>query len=221
MRKPCGLVICWGLWSGTAALAAGGHHAVDDAAMLEPGQCQLELWLEEGDDRRRLQHAGPACRLGAVELGLNLDRSRTRGEPRLSSWGPQLKWVTALRPGLAVGAVWAATWQDRGPRLAGQSLLLPLSWQAGESLALHLNIGRDFRRGAADVTRRGLALEWTPLPQWQGLGEYFHDGQRGHARLGLRYLASDTLSWDLSRARPRGAAGGAWWSLGISWTFEP
>ena len=26
------------------AYAAGGHHAVEDAALLEPGQCQVEFW---------------------------------------------------------------------------------------------------------------------------------------------------------------------------------
>ena len=29
-----------------AARAAGGHHSVDDATILDPGQCQLETWFE-------------------------------------------------------------------------------------------------------------------------------------------------------------------------------
>lgn len=54
------------------AQAAGGHPAVDDANLLEPGQCKLELWGErESGAARTLVHAGPGCRVGAVELGLS------------------------------------------------------------------------------------------------------------------------------------------------------
>ena len=28
------------------ARAAGGHHAVDDAVMIEPGLCEFETWAE-------------------------------------------------------------------------------------------------------------------------------------------------------------------------------
>lgn len=50
------------------ARAAGGHHAVDDAAILEPGQCYIETWLgRETRGARRLLHAGPACRVAGVD----------------------------------------------------------------------------------------------------------------------------------------------------------
>ncbi|MDB5847914.1 MAG: hypothetical protein JWP29_1666, partial [Rhodoferax sp.] len=39
------LVLLGGLAAGAGALAAGGHHAVDDAAILDAGQCELESWL--------------------------------------------------------------------------------------------------------------------------------------------------------------------------------
>ena len=62
------------------AHAAGGHHAVDDAAILEPGECQVETWAdrERGGDRT-LVHVGPACRIGPLEIGVNLDRTRMVG----------------------------------------------------------------------------------------------------------------------------------------------
>jgi hypothetical protein len=34
------------LQTAPSALAAGGHHAVDDAALLAEGACQLETWFE-------------------------------------------------------------------------------------------------------------------------------------------------------------------------------
>ena len=57
------------------AHAAGGHHAVDDAALLDVGKCKVEGWLErETGGTRTLAHAGAGCRVGPVELGLNLDK---------------------------------------------------------------------------------------------------------------------------------------------------
>ena len=43
--------------------AAGGHHAVDDAAMLDPGQCQIETWFdhENGTHARCCMPARPAA----------------------------------------------------------------------------------------------------------------------------------------------------------------
>lgn len=211
------LAAVWLGLQGTAQ-AAGGHHAVDDAAILEPGQCQAEFWFERADGRR-LAHVGPACRLGDVELGLNLDDGRLSGAPGLRSGGPQLKWATELLPTLSVGAVWDATWQNTQPHRMGQSLLIPLTWAPREDVAIHLNLGRDLRHQAADLTRRGVALEWLPHPQWQGLAEWFDDGLRTHRRLGLRHLVSERLSLDLSRAAPVGQAGDAWWTVGLNWTF--
>jgi hypothetical protein len=211
------LAAAWLALQGTAQ-AAGGHHAVDDAAILEPGQCQTELWLEQADGRR-LEHVGPACRLGSVEVGLNLDRGRLSGAPGLRSGGPQLKWAGELTPTLSIGAVWSATWQSVRPHLAGQSLLIPLTWAPRDDVAIHLNLGRDLRHQATDLTRRGVALEWLPHPQWQGLAEWFDDGQRTHRRLGLRHLVSEQLSLDLSRAAPVGQGRDAWWTVGLNWTF--
>lgn len=212
------MAAAWLGLQGTAQ-AAGGHHAVDDAAMLEPGQCQAELWLEQADGRR-LAHLGPACRLAGVELGFNLDDGRLGGAPGLRSGGPQLKWATELLPTLSLGAVWSATWQNAAPHRAGQALLVPLTWAPRADVAIHVNLGRDLRHQAADLTRRGVALEWSPQPQWQGLAEWFDDGLRAHRRLGLRHLVSQQLSLDLSRAAPVGRAGDAWWTFGLNWTFD-
>lgn len=207
------------LEAGMPAWAAGGHHAVDDAAILEPGQCVLEVWLEHAADRR-LQHVGPACRVHGVELGLNLDRNAQDGLRPVRSGGLQLKWATALSPTFSLGAVWGSTWQSETPRHAGQSLLLPLTWQISPELVVHVNLGRDFRRRAADVTRRGAAIEWQPLAQWQGLVEWFDDGQRAQRRVGLRHLFSERLTLDLSRAEGVARPHGAWWTLGLNWLFD-
>ena len=47
-----------------SALAAGGHHAVDDAAILSRGECEGETWFSGEAGGRRLLHAGTNCRVG-------------------------------------------------------------------------------------------------------------------------------------------------------------
>ncbi len=197
------------------AQAAGGHHFVDDASMLEPGQSQLELWTEQAP-RRDLEHLGPGWHFAGLEWGLNLDRAHAHDAPVLHSGGLQVKWAREWLPGWSAGAVAGVNWQSEAPHHAGQWLLLPVSWQAAPGLAVHLNVGRHFPRGMAAHSWRGIAVEWQPLQRWQGLVEWFHDGQGPLHRVGLRYLASDAVSIDLSRGAHAGAHGDPWWTLGLN-----
>lgn len=202
------------------AHAAGGHHAVDDAVILEPGECQVEIWADRARaGARTLVHVGPACRVGALEVGLNLDRARIAGDAAVRSGGPQLKWAAPLTASLSVGAVAWTTWQDIEPRLAGSSLVIPLTWQATERLAVHVNLGRDFRRRGPDMQRSGAALEWAALPQWSFVAERFRENEGNFRRFGARYEVSKVLSLDLSQARGLSGAAPAWWTLGVNWTF--
>ena len=212
-------VLAAGLLCPVHGQAAGGHHAVDDASILDPGQCQVEAWLEQGR-QRELQHVGPACHLLGLEFGLNVDRYTTKGEPVSRSGGPQIKWAQELQTGLSWGFVWSATWQSTSPGFAGQALVLPLSWSPREGLTMHVNVGRDFHRQTADQGRYGIALEWQPTSKWQGLIEHWDDGVRAQHRFGVRHLLNESLSVDISRAQPRGAPREAWWSLGLNWAFS-
>ncbi|RQP21516.1 hypothetical protein [Piscinibacter terrae] len=210
-------VLSWFAMAGSA-WATGGHHAVDDASILDPGQCQLELWSEHSP-MHRLAHVGPGCRWGPVEAGVSADRSSDDSEPSRTLWSPQVKWATTLSSQLAAGAVWTLSWQSPSPRRTSQSILLPVTWQPQPSLALHLNLGRDFPRNAYRVVRRGTAIEWQALPQWQALAEWFDDGQQGNRRLGLRHAWNTQVSLDISRAESTGQPRRPWWTLGVNWTF--
>lgn len=203
-----------------AACAAGGHHGVDDASILDPGQCQFEVWAEHSS-AYRLTHAGPACRVGPVEAGIGMDRRTDSGSASTSTlWSPQIKWATPLGDELAVGAVWTLTWQSPAPRQTTHALLLPVSWQPRPSLAFHLNVGRDFPKDGNSVTRRGAAVEWQPHPRWQGLAEWLDDGLRANRRLGLRFSVNNKMSLDLAQARWMDPPHNPWWTLGLNWTFQ-
>lgn len=221
---PHGIALC----ALTAALilpgparATGGHHAVDDAAMLDAGQCQIETWVDrETGGARTLLHAGPACRVGAVELGLNLDRVQLDGARTTSVAGAQIKWARTLSGGWSAGLVFGVAGQDGAPRYLGSTVVVPVTWQVTESLLAHVNVGRDFRRGQADTNRAGLALEWAPLSAWSFVAERFREGSVNFWRAGSRWAFTPTLNIDLSRARSLDSSAAAWWTLGLAWVFE-
>nr|WP_316641665.1 hypothetical protein [uncultured Roseateles sp.] len=214
---PAMALCAWLAGTASPASAAGGHYAVDDAAILEPGQCQLETWLErEAGNARRLLHVGPACRLGPVEIGLNLDRVRLGSSSTTSVLGPQLKWARALTEQLSIGLAAAASWQHHAPHYLGSTLVVPISYQLSDRWLAHINIGRDFRAGQADGSRAGAALEWSPDAAWSLIGERFRDSGANSWRLGGRWNLTPSLSLDLSRAKGLGPRPPAWWSLGLN-----
>lgn len=200
--------------------AAGGHFAVDDAAILDPGQCQFETWFErEAGGKRTLAHVGPACRLGFAELSLNIDRTRTAGAGSSTVSGIQGKWARALPGGLSIGAVVATAWQDDTPHQAGSTVVLPLTWQPAEGWQIHVNGGRDFVRDAPDSVRAGMAVEWTATPACSFIAERFREQRADRWRLGARYLLTPAVNMDLSRTQGLGDAASSW-TLGLTWAFE-
>jgi hypothetical protein len=202
------------------AYAAGGHHAVDDATILDPGTCQFEVWIDHAaGGRGTLLHAGPGCRVGPVELSLNIDHFHADGVGAVSAVGPQLKWVREIVPALSAGIVVSAAVRDRSPNVVGSSVVVPLTWEAGESVRIHVNAGRDFLHDAANLSRSGAAVEWTAAPDWSLMAERFREVGLDFWRAGIRYSPCSGLSIDLSRAE--GLAGApSRWALGLNFAFD-
>lgn len=203
------------------AHGAGGHHAVDDAAILEPGQCQFETWTDrEAGAARTLIHVGSACRVGPAEVGLNVERTRLRDGSATVGAGPQIKWARTLGDKLSVGALVSANWQDTSTRFVGSTGVLLLTWQPSETLLAHVNVGRDFLHRDLDEMRAGVALEWAPVPAWSFVAERYREGGVNMWRAGARYVLSSAVNVDFSQAR--GVSGSALirWTLGVLWVFD-
>jgi hypothetical protein len=214
----------------TQTHAAGGHHSVDDAAILDAGQCQVETWTERhAKSSQGLLHIGPACRVGAVELGLNLERERSSSgsEGRTLRAGPQLKWAFAIGDSLSAGVLASANWQSNTPpegratslRFASSSVVIPVTWQIDDNWRAHLNLGRDFHRAQPSTSHSGAALEWAALPTVSFVAERFRESNSNAWRAGVRWTPVQALSIDLSRAQGLRADAPAWWTLGFTWAF--
>ena len=171
----CGGLAFW-VVSG-AACAAGGHFDVDDAAMLDPGRCQVEGWATRRDGSANGgpaatgAHAGAACRVGPFEWGLNLDRSWGAGGGA-TAIGPQVKWVSGTDDGVLAWGVAASASFDavHGGRPA-LTLLVPVRIALGPAWVAHLNLGLDRDAAGLRTRRQGAAAEWVLGPRLTLLAE--------------------------------------------------
>ncbi|MCG2595708.1 hypothetical protein LZ009_23265 [Ramlibacter sp. XY19] len=214
------LALAAALVAGTAQ-AAGGHHNVDDAAILPRGECEQESWFTRIDGGRQRLHAGVNCRVGPVELGLAGEHGRLGGEPSRTFWGVEVKWARELAEGFSIGFDLSPVAQSNAhPRYAGTSAYAIATWQPRADLALHANYGRDFEHGAADEPRGGLALEWSPVPRWSFVLERYRE-QGGHfVRAGARWAAGRNWTIDLSRAQKIAGPQGSNWTIGVAFDLD-
>jgi len=213
------IAIASSLWAPNA-LAAGGHFAVDDAAILEVGECLIETWWERADHGASLLHLGPACRVGPVELAIDADRIQPRDGAPQTPVGPQIKWATSIDDRVSVGVAALAAWQGSAARYAAATVYAPLTLRIADPLLLNVNVGRDWVRDLPARARAGASLEWQATPAWTVIGERFRQYGGDFARLGVRWQPSDSLGFDLSRAGGIGASSIRTWTLGANWTFD-
>lgn len=219
-RTVRALMFACGALAAPTAMAAGGHHALDDAVIVEPGACQVEGWLTRADAHQRLVHAGGACRIGPVELGVGADHARA-GDSSGTGYQLQAKWAMEVLPGLNAGLSVAGGWAAHArPRHQVTTVAGLLTWFPRDDLAFHLNLGRDFARNDGDQDRSGAALDWTVRPGWSLTAERFVEGGSQFARAGVRWAITEAWSVDLSRAQRLRGPGASNWTLGATWQFR-
>lgn len=205
------------------AMAAGGHHAMDDAAILEEGRCKVEGWFERSGAPARLLHVGVGCRVGPVEVVASSEYERQRGSGPGSQTGHalQAKWATEIAGGFSAGWSVAPQWQARArPRWQATTGIALLMWEATEAVTFHGNIGRDFIRNDADQDRGGLGVDWEFRQGWKLMAERYRQDAGHFARAGLRWEPARDWTVDVSRARRLRGAGDSSWTLGLTREFD-
>lgn len=212
------LVVSW-LASMAAARAAGGHFDVDDAAVLQPGRCQYEVWVTRTlVASTTLLHGGSACRVGPVELGLSDDRVSTATDMH-NLFGSQLKWAANTLDGkLGVGLVWIVGRDLTAGGRPAHTLFVPFTWAAAETLAFNVNLGADRDPDHVRTRRLGLSGEWIAHKQLTVVAERLTYGGAWTSRLGARWSVGGATSVDLSAARI-GAAATHGYSIGLNHEF--
>jgi hypothetical protein len=138
----------------SAALAAGGAHVVEDSEVLEPGLCQVELWVTRFDPGAGYANATPACTLASLprlEWGMQF-QYYWFNEPQVPAQllGPNLK--VNLVPedkGVGVGLYFNSGVNLSTGDLEVATLLVPVTIPLSERFRLNLNAGWQYLRLAA------------------------------------------------------------------------
>ena len=108
--------------------AAGGHHAVDDAALLDVGKCKVEGSAE------RQTGGGPLALPPWQRLpgwrgrtGHCLDNEKQGARGVATSFDPQIKWAYPLNEVLSIGVAASAKFNSQSPRYASSTVVIPLT----------------------------------------------------------------------------------------------
>jgi hypothetical protein len=202
-----------------SAFAAGGHHSVDDASILGPGQCEFETWVTRASRADELLHTGGQCGIAGVEIAVAAEPARQDGA-RSDNWQAQLKWAGELLPHAMAGFSVTPQWDTRAaPRFRGTTVSGLLTLKPLERWQLHANLGRDFLHDG-NLARSGVAADWTtPDGRWLFALERYRENRTDAARAGVRWFASDAWTFDVSRAQRLHGPRPSNWTLALTRSF--
>lgn len=190
---------------------AGRPLATDDAAILDPGDCQVEAWHQHTGSLREWW-AMPACRVGAWELAAG------KGQGRAAV----VQAKTILRAAAEDSDDWAlglAVASQSGPvRQHTVNLPLTLAFMR-KAVLLHLNAGWSRQHGSAGRATWSAGAEFAFARRWSASLESYGARRMAPTRqLGLRYaLVEDRLDLDASVAKTDGAAPQL--AFGMTWAL--
>ena len=202
------------------ALAAGGHHGVDDANILSPGRCEQEDWFSRDQEHTRLLHAGFNCGVGPVELGVAGEHARG-GDASAAAWNVEAKWATQVVDGLKIGWDLQPVWQVNQRPRSGMTRVVGLAtWTPDPAWSVHLNLGHDFVRRGPDFGHYGVGVDWAPIDRWTFTGEGFADQGTRFVRAGARWALTGHLSLDFSRAQRVSGPAPSNYTLGVTFGFD-
>ncbi|MGY2291057.1 hypothetical protein ACW9H6_14325 [Pseudomonas sp. SDO528_S397] len=223
-----GLVIVIGLLS--KAYAAGGAYVVDDGAINDPGQCNVDAWYTANrhDGSTHSQTLSPACTpagLPWLQAGVAVSRANAdgHGETQLS---PQFKAQVWSREdaGLALAASVTAHYALNRPHAYdGTDWNLPLTWQPAQALRLSVNAGWSHAYNGGDPQQRatwGTGLEYRLVDTVTLIAERY--GQQGGDQAwqaGPRLQVSKDVDVDLVLGRSLIGARSQWLTTGATFRF--
>jgi hypothetical protein len=213
-------VVVLGLLAHCAAWAAGGHHSVDDASILESGNCEFETWATRASPANELLHVGGQCGVHGVELAVAAEPSRADGL-RSDAWQAQLKWARPWNDVVLFGFSVTPQWDTRAsPRFQGTTVSTLLTLRPFEGWQFHGNLGRDWLH-EGNQARSGVAADWTTSDKrWQFAVERYVENRSGFARAGVRWFASDKWTFDMSRAQHLSGPRPSNWTVALTRSFS-
>jgi hypothetical protein len=208
------LLCCYSL----LAWSAGGHFAVDDATLADPGRCQIEAWYTRHDRGSREYTLVPACNpTGNLELGLGVTRLSPKSDLQLELSAKTLvRELTLDTIGWGIAVV--SQHNDDLSRLEAIQAYVPVSIPLVPGVLVHANLGWDYQRHDADSMTWGLGTDIGLTDNMHLIGEVWGHHRGGSAaQIGLRFVVKEA-NIDVSYGRNRGGDED-WFTVGTAWTF--
>ena len=203
---------------GQAACAAGGHYAVDDAEILGPERCHIDVWYAYGDQRNDDFTLQPACNPWTnLELGFGVSRLQRDGTRDTIVELAAKRVFRQLEQG-RYGWGMAVTTAHGGAldRIEAATAYLPVSVKLAEALQMNYNLGWAYERQESGNMLWGVGGDASLTPRYNLIAEAY--GARGgetELQAGLRYnLPAWTV--DVSYGRAWDGADD-WVVLGVNW----
>lgn len=216
----------WGL-TAVLMLASGhtqamrGHYVVDDAALADPGRCEVYAWYSRGGSNDQALEGEIACNpLGNLELTVGLGRFRDADgwdtgvaaeaktlfrEPAIGSWG----W----------GLVGRSEWRDTLGSHRNAELYVPVTVAVNDHVLVHVNGGGVWERNDSNTFTWGAALDIALTPDVSLLGESYGTHRGGtEFQVGLRSGLGRGFV-DVSYGWTRSDSSDNWATLGLAWMF--
>jgi hypothetical protein len=225
------------LFLASAAHAAGGAFAVDDAAIDDVGACKVESWVSLASNTDLAAVSTPACVIPLflpTEIGLQAARVRTDGEWS-TSLTPKAK-MTLVKPevgkfGLAISG--GGTFDTLTGENTSTFVNIPVTYMVSETFKLNVNGGWTYDRvNALHYASYGAGFEWIPVMGGPVtlLAEVFGlVGERTDPRsiieprfqAGIRITPIETLDVDLIYGRNIAGESANWVTVGLNVRFPP
>ncbi|MCH8501568.1 MAG: hypothetical protein LAT77_06620 [Aliidiomarina sp.] len=184
------------------ALANGGHFLVDDAAITDPGHCQLESWVSRVDSHTTLI-AVPAC---TTQRGWELSVPFVYDwqNSQVAALGFEAKTMLAEGQSSALAISSGIEFDQVADTFAGGFINVPYSHALNSAIELHVNLGTAYTHedSAWDATY-GLATTFAIAAKTALIVEGAAVGDdRPTLAVGLRH-ATGRVELDTSVARDR------------------
>jgi hypothetical protein len=209
--------------------AAGGAYVVDDADINAPGECNIDVWYQDGrHSPNGAAVVSPACtfrELPSVQLGAAVQRNHIDGQNE-TQLSPQFKAQLFSREDLGLQLALAGSAHiafNRAHAFDGADLNLPVTWQPVDALRLNLNTGWNHTYDDGEQNHRwswGTGVEYDLARSLTLIAERY--GQRGGEQawqVGPRLHIGERIDVDLIGGRSLIGERDQWLTTGATLRF--
>lgn len=196
------------------ALHAAPLLQTDDAGIVDPGHCQIELDQKISDSQISQVNLTPACNIANIEIGLPL--SWDDGEQRYAFQAKKTLFQAERIPvALAVSLTWQPKQQNEKDQV---QLNIPVSYYHNDHLQIDANLGVDRQDHNNDMTWAVASTYSFADVHGVSLEFFKTEAEKTRSQVVYHYhVIPDQVSLFASYGHSLNSSDQSWAGLGLSW----